>query len=261
MDEQALVSLHIEQGVATLTLQRAKQLNALNQAVIEALSAHLDTLQHATDVRVVILRGEGRAFAAGADIAQMSSLSASEAERFARLGQAVFRKLELLPQPTIALVHGFALGGGMELAMACDVRIAAEGAKFGQPEVTLGVIPGFGGSQRLPKIVGRGRALTLLLTGDLIDAATALDYGLVTQVVPGEELAAAGQTYAQKLANLGPQALGWVKRAVYDGSELELDKGLSLEAALFGLCFSTEDQTEGMAAFLGKRTANFQGRL
>jgi len=258
--EDPIVSLHIADGIATLTLQRAKQLNAINRGLLEALDVHLDDIAARQDVRVVLLQGEGRAFAAGADIAQMAALSAADAQTFSRLGQAVFRKFELLVQPTVALVQGFALGGGLELAMACDIRIAAEGTRFGQPEVTLGVIPGFGGSQRLPKIIGRGRALTLLLSGDLIDAEKALAYGLVTEVVPADALAATGLAYANKLQKLGPQALAWVKRAVYDGSELDLDKGLALEAALFGLSFSTHDQTEGMQAFLDKRPADFSGK-
>jgi enoyl-CoA hydratase/carnithine racemase len=182
------------------------------------------------------------------------------AEQFARLGQAVFSKLEKLPQPTIALVHGYALGGGMELAMACDIRIAAEGTKFGQPEVTLGVIPGFGGSQRLPRIVGQGNALKLLLTGGMIDAVEAHRIGLVSEVVPMEELTPRGRAMAEQLCGLAPKALAWVKQAVYEGAELDQDKGLAYEASLFALCFSTNDQKQGMEAFLAKRKPTFEGK-
>jgi enoyl-CoA hydratase/carnithine racemase len=259
VSEERLVKLIIDNQVATLTLNRPKQLNALNQAVLHELDERLDEIAQ-SDARVVLLQGEGRAFAAGADISQMQSFTPQEGEAFALYGQRVFSKFERLPQPTVALVHGFALGGGMELAMACDIRIAAAGTKFGQPEVTLGVIPGFGGSQRLPRIVGQGRALSLLLTGELIDADEAYRIGLVTKVVPQEELQAAGSAVVEQLLRMGPIALQYVKRAVYEGAELDLDKGLSYEASLFGLCFATSDQTEGMKAFLEKRKPTFEGR-
>jgi enoyl-CoA hydratase/carnithine racemase len=259
-EDLVLLSTSTDGAVANLTLNRPRQLNALNEELLKQLEAHLDALAARPEVRVVLLRGEGKAFAAGADIAAMQSLSPAAAEAFARLGQRVFGKLEQLPQPTIALVHGYALGGGMELAMACDVRIAASGTKFGQPEVTLGIIPGFGGSQRLPRIVGQGRAMWWLLSGEWLDAEEALRIGLVTEVVESDELLAAGERAAARLASLAPQALSWVKRAVYDGAEVPLEQGLALEAALFGLCFGTADQKEGMTAFLEKRKAEFQGR-
>ncbi len=259
MSETSLVRLEWQETIAILTLVRTKQLNALNEAILRELDAHIATIEQSGDARAVILRGDGRAFAAGADIAQMQTLTAAQAEYFSKLGQRVFSRLEQLHVPTIALIHGFSLGGGMELALACDIRIAAEGTKFGQPEVTLGVIPGFGGSQRLPRIVGRGRALELLLTGDLIDEKKALEIGLVTQVVPVDNLLETGIHLAQKLSSLGPKALSWVKQAVYNGTDLDLSNGLSYEASLFGLCFSTKDQKEGMSAFLEKRKANFQG--
>jgi enoyl-CoA hydratase len=260
MSEAKLVELQIADGVATITLRREKQLNALNRALLEQLSEVLDDLAQQTEVRAVLLRGEGRAFAAGADIAEMADMSPVEAEAFARLGQSVFSKLERLPQPTIALVHGFALGGGMELCMACDIRLAAEGTKFGQPEVTLGVIPGFGGSQRLPRIVGQGNALRLLLTGEWIDAHEAHRIGLVSEVTAPDELLAKGQQLAAKLVSLAPKALTWVKRAVYDGAELDQERGLALEASLFALCFATEDQKRGMTAFLQKSKPVFEGK-
>lgn len=256
-----LVRFEVQGPIARLTLNREKQLNALNRELLGELDNHLDALAVDKSVRVVFLTGAGRAFAAGADIAQLESLSATEAQHFAEFGQNVFRKLELLPQPVIALVNGFALGGGMELAMACDIRIASEKAKFGQPEVHLGVIPGFGGSQRLPRIVGQGRALEWLLSGDTMIAEEALRIGLVNKVVAQEALDETGLLFAEKLLAHGPNAIAGVKRAVYEGAELDLNKGLSLEAALFGLCFSTAEQKEGMSAFLNRRNPSFaEGR-
>ncbi|MBX6352073.1 MAG: enoyl-CoA hydratase/isomerase family protein [Thermoflavifilum sp.] len=257
---EALVRVEIQSGVAEVVLNRPKQLNALNEAVLTTLHEVLHRVAYDNSVRAVILRGEGRAFAAGADIAQMRDFDAVRAEQFARLGQQVFLQLERMPQPTLALVQGYALGGGMELAMACDVRYAAEGAKFGQPEITLGVIPGFGGSQRLPRIVGQGRALELMLSGEMIDAQEAWRMGLVNKVVPAEELLEAGRAWAQRMVGLAPKAHALIKRAVYDGAELDLERGLAHEAVLFGLCFATEDQKEGMDAFLEKRPAKFSGR-
>jgi enoyl-CoA hydratase/carnithine racemase len=259
MSDISLIRVEVKDSVAILTLNRPKQLNALNQAVLEELDGHLTDLEKEPDVRAIILRGEGRAFAAGADIAQMKDFSAAEAEHFSKVGGRAIAHLEQMAVPTIALIHGFSLGGGLELALACDIRIAAEGTKFGQPEVTLAVVPGFGGSQRLPRIIGRGRALELLLTGELINAQKALDIGLVTHVVPAEELMTIGLELAAKLCKLAPKALSWVKRAVYDGTELDLSKGLAFESTLFGLSFSTQDQSEGMAAFLEKRRPNFTG--
>lgn len=260
MSDERLVSLTVEGHIATLTLLREKQLNAINEQLLRDLDAQLAQIAAEPNIRVIVLQGQGRAFAAGADIAQMQPLSAAEAEQFSRLGQAVFSRMEQSPQPVIGLIHGYALGGGLELAMACDIRIAAEGTKFGQPEVTLGVIPGFGGSQRLPRLVGQGVALKLLLTGDLVDAEEARRIGLVTDVVAAEELATKGKELAEKLAALAPKALGWVKRAVYEGAEVDQSKGLGLEASLFGLSFSTQDQKEGMQAFLERRKVAFEGK-
>ncbi|MCL6452731.1 MAG: enoyl-CoA hydratase/isomerase family protein [Alicyclobacillus sp.] len=252
-----VVELSVDGPVATVTLQREKQLNALNRAVLTKISEVAAAVAERSDVRVVLLRGAGRAFAAGADIAQMRDFSAADAEAFSRLGQAAFAALEALPQPTIALVHGYALGGGLELAMACDIRIAAEGAKFGQPEVTLGVVPGFGGSQRLPRLIGQGNALYLLLTGEMVDAAEAMRLGLVSKVVPQDELETAGRQLAERLLTLGPYALAGVKRTVYEGAELDLHSGLRMEAGRFGLCFAHPEQTEGMTAFLERRKPDF----
>ncbi|MCL6636561.1 MAG: enoyl-CoA hydratase/isomerase family protein [Alicyclobacillus sp.] len=259
MEETRVVVQH-EGPVAVLTLNREQQLNALDEALLSELSGHLRALADDPGVRAVVLCGRGRAFAAGADIAAMQPLGPAAAERFARLGQAVFQQIERLPKPVIALIHGYALGGGLELALACDLRIAAHGAQLGQPEIRLGILPGFGGTQRLPRLVGRGRALQLLLTGERITADAALEMGLVNEVVAPDALYTTGLARARQLAELPPLALAWLKRAVYEGTELDLARGLSLEAALFGLCFATHDQKEGMAAFLAKRPPVFEGK-
>lgn len=256
MSEQ-IVKFEVDEQVAWITLNRPNARNAINRSMLSDIGACLAMLAGRVDVRAVIVRGEGKAFAAGADISEMSGYTPLEAEAFARLGQRVFTALERLPMPTIALVHGYAFGGGLELAMACDIRVATQGAAFGQPEVTLGVLPGFGGSARLPRIIGQGRALDMLLTGERISADAALSYGLVSKVVPEALLVETGKAYAERFRQLPATALASVKRAVYDGSELELTKAQSLEASLFGLAFATRDHTEGMTAFLEKRTPQF----
>ncbi|GGJ02528.1 crotonase [Alicyclobacillus cellulosilyticus] len=240
--------------VAKVVLNRPQQLNALSQALLAQLAAALDELAHDPSVRVVLIRGAGRAFAAGADIAEMAGLAPEQAAELAARGQAVFARLERMRQPVIALVHGWALGGGMELAMACDLRIAAESARFGQPEVTLGILPGFGGTQRLPRLVGLGRAMALLLRGEPVTAAEALTMGLVNEVVPDDALEEAGMRWAERLAALSGPALAAIKRAVYEGWAGGRD-GFALEAALFGDLFSTPERRAAMAAFLAKRNA------
>lgn len=259
MASDVLVHAQIEDDIAILTLNRPDRRNALNRAMLSELGANLAMLSGRKDLRAVLIRGEGKAFAAGADIAEMKSLGSAQAMNVSRLAQRIFTAFEHLPQPTIALIHGFALGGGLELALACDIRIADKGAILGQPEVSLGIIPGFGGTQRLPRIVGRGRAMQMLLTGDPIDADTAFDYGLVTQVVSDEPLLDAGIKLAETLKRRGPVALSYVKQAVYDGTEVDLAKGQSMEASLFGLSFATEDKVEGVNAFLEKRPPEFRG--
>ncbi len=210
MTEQRFVSWELEDQTAVISMKGERQLNTLNETVLTQLGETTAEVGERRDVRAVVLRAEGRAFAAGADIASMEHLSALEAQGWSQAGQLVFRQIERLPQPTIALVQGFALGGGMELAMACDLRLAAEGTKFGQPEVTLGIVPGFGGTQRLPRLVGKGRALWLLLSGQLIDAAEAYQMGLVTEVVPADTLERRGRDVARQLSALAPQALRMV---------------------------------------------------
>lgn len=245
---------------ATVTINRPQVLNALNRQLLGELQRVITDLQEA-GVRVVILTGAGdRAFVAGADISEMKDMDAGAACSFAQAGQAAFARIAQSPLVSIAAINGFALGGGCELAMACDIRVASEKARLGQPEVNLGVIPGFAGTQRLARLVGRGRAKLLILTGDIIDAATAERVGLVDLVVPPDQLLERARELARKLTAKGPLALVAAKRAIDTGLELTLDEGSTYEAAEFGALFDTADQKEGMAAYLGKRPAQFQGK-
>jgi len=250
-----------ENGIGIVTINRPKVLNALNAGTILELDRLFDEIARDDSIHVVIVTGSGeKAFVAGADIAQMAPMSAIEGRNWGKLAQAVFNKLENLPQPVIAAVNGFALGGGCELAMACDIRIASEKAKFGQPEVTLGIIPGFAGTQRLPRLVGKGRAKELLFSGGMIDAAEAHRIGLANKVVTPEELIAAARDMAGIIMSRGPVAVRLCKAAVNEGLDMDLESGMAYEAEVFGLCFATADQKEGMSAFLGKRKANFVGK-
>ena len=254
------LTFDVAERVATITVNRPDKLNALSDATIRELGEAIDAARADDAVGGIILTGAGRAFVAGADIAELSRHDGAGARALALAGQSVFRRFETSPKPTIAAVNGFALGGGCELAMACHVRIAADAAKFGQPEVKLGLVPGYGGTQRLPRLVGRGRALQLLLTGELIDAAEAHRIGLVNAVVPGAELLdAARRMLGQMLAN-APLALAGCIEAVDEGLDRELDDALALEAEHFGRLAETADMREGTAAFLAKRAPSFQGR-
>ena len=253
--------LEISENIATVTVNRPKALNALNEETLKELLCCFQGLENDTAVKAVILTGAGeKAFVAGADIAFMKEMGAVAARDFALLGQKVMNTIEHLAKPVIAAVNGFALGGGCELALACDIRLASDNARFGQPEVNLGVIPGFAGTQRLPRLVGKGRAKEILFTGDMIDAAEAFRLGLINRVVPRAELAAAARELAAKIAGKGAVAIALCKDAVNNGMEMESDKACRYEADQFALCFATADQKEGMAAFLEKRPANFQGR-
>jgi enoyl-CoA hydratase len=251
----------ISDAIAVVTLNRPKVLNALNTALLAELDAALDALSADDAVRAVIITGAGeKAFAAGADISELAAVNGVEGQALAARGQRVFGKLETLGKPVIAAINGFALGGGCEMALACTLRIASEGAKLGQPEVKLGIIPGYGGSQRLPRLVGKGAALKLILTGEMIGAAEALRIGLVEEVTPASELMPRAKALAATIAGMAPIAVRQCIAAVHAGYDLPLDEALAHEAALFGICCGTADKAEGTKAFLEKRTANWQGK-
>jgi len=248
--------------VATVTLNRPAVLNALNLELLDELAATLAQLDGDASVRAVILTGAGpKAFAAGADIGELNALpNAYAGEAQARKGQALTRAIERMRVPVIAAVNGFALGGGCELAMACDVRIASENARFGQPEVNLGILPGYGGTQRTARLLGEGMAMYLCLTGEMIDAPEALRIGLVQRVVPLDGLMTEARRIADLIASKAPLAIAATKRAIVEGASLALDDALALEALLFGQSVTTEDFREGSQAFLDKRKAAFTGR-
>ena len=248
-------------AVRTITIHRPERLNALDSATLDALQAAADAAADDPAVRVVVLTGAGpKAFVAGADIAEMSGLTPAQGRDFSLRGQRMMRRFETLPKPVIAMVNGFALGGGLELAMCCHLRIAADTAKVGQPEVSLGLIPGFGGTQRLLRLAGRAATLELCLTGVPVDAARALQLGIVNRVVPAAELEAETMKLANQLAEAAPLALRGILDCVNVGGDCAIDEGLQYEAAQFGLVFSTEDMREGTGAFLHKRKPVFHGR-
>jgi enoyl-CoA hydratase len=248
-------------SIAYVTLNRSKVMNALNKATINELRAAFEDARDDSTVRGVILTGAGeKAFAAGADIAEIANNTAVEAEEATRRGQALTDLIENLGKPVIAAVNGFALGGGCELAMACAIRVAAESAKFGQPEVKLGVIPGYGGTQRLPRLVGKGRALKLILSGDIIDAAEAYRIGLVDELVPDTHVIERAETVLKKIIANAPISVKYALEAVNKGLETSVAEGLLIEASLFAVCASTDDKKEGTSAFLEKRAPKFQGR-
>jgi enoyl-CoA hydratase len=250
-----------EDGVGIVTIHRPKALNALNAATIHELDRMFDELGSDDSIKVIIITGSGeKSFVAGADITEMQHMSAVEGRNWGKLAQAVFSKIENIPKPVIAAVNGYALGGGCELAMACDIRIASEKAKFGQPEVSLGIPPGFGGTQRLARLVGKGRAKELLFTGDMIDAAEAYRIGLVNKVTAPDELFNTAKAMAQKIMSRAPIAVQVCKAAVNEGLDVDLKSGIAYEAEVFGLCFATRDQKEGMTAFVEKRAPIFTGK-
>jgi enoyl-CoA hydratase/carnithine racemase len=248
-------------AIGYVTINRPEKLNALNHQVMEELFDCFQTLQKDEEVRVVILTGSGeKAFVAGADINELAVQTPVEGKETSRFGQQVFDLIENLGKPVIGAINGFALGGGCELAMACTLRIAAETARLGQPEVKLGLIPGYGGSQRLPRLVGKCRALELILTGDPVTAPEAHRLGLVNQVVPAAELLPAAEKMAQKIIANAPLAMKFALEAVNHGMETSAAEGQFLEATLFGLCCTTADMKEGTRAFLEKRPAKFTGK-
>jgi enoyl-CoA hydratase len=257
------MAVHIERdgAVAVVTVDRPDALNALNTETIQALLAAVRELSADESVRAVVLTGAGaKSFVAGADIGEMKELTAEGARRFSEQGQAVMDAIEAAPQPWIAAVNGFALGGGCELALACDVRLASENAKFGQPEIGLGITPGFGGTQRLSRSVGLGWAKYLVLSGRHVRADEALRLGLVQGVCPREELMDRARLLAAEFAAKSPVAMRHCKAAVQASTGVDLQAGQGVERRLFGLCFESEDQTEGMEAFLAGRTPEFKGR-
>ncbi|MGE5380070.1 MAG: enoyl-CoA hydratase-related protein [Methylocystaceae bacterium] len=255
------LQINWDKGIVTMMVNRPQAMNALNEETLLEIEAAAREIKADDTVKVVVITGAGqKAFVAGADIAYMQELSAVQGREFAKLGHRVLREVETIQVPVIAAINGFALGGGLELSLACDFRIAAENAKFGQPEVGLGITPGFGGTQRLPRTVGAAWAKQLIYSGDLIDAATALRIGLVNQVVAVDELASVAEKLAKRISERAPQAVQYSKAAINDGMQCDIDRGCAIEADLFGLCFSTQDQKEGMTAFLQKRTADFNGR-
>jgi enoyl-CoA hydratase/carnithine racemase len=246
--------------IAIVMLNRPKVMNALNKATINELRSAFEDARDDLAVRGVILTGGEKAFAAGADIAEIANNTAVEAEQATRRGQALTDLIENLGKPVIAAVNGFALGGGCELAMSCTIRIAAESAKFGQPEVKLGVMPGYGGTQRLPRLVGRGRALKLILSGDIIDAAEAYRIGLVDELEPDGHVVERAETVLKKIIANAPLSVKYALEAVNKGLETSVAEGLLIEASLFAICASTDDKKEGTSAFLEKRAPKFQGK-
>ncbi len=250
-----------EGRLATVTVNRPEKLNALTRATIDELHAAFEELGGDAEVGGVILTGAGeKAFVAGADIGELNDLGPVAAREHALCGQALCRTIETLGKPVVAAVQGFALGGGCELAMACTLRVAGEKARFGQPEVKLGLIPGFGGTQRLGRLVGRGSALELLLTGEMIDAREAHRLGLVNRVVPQDQVMEEARTLMASILERGPLAVRYTLEATHQGLELPLEDGLRLEANLFAITFATEDKVEGTRAFLEKRPPAFRGK-
>ena len=250
----------VSDGIATVTINRADVLNALSAMTVRELGEALAAAEADPAVRVLILTGAGeKSFVSGADIAELSMLDPVAGRRTAEFGQSVFRRLETMGKPSIAAINGYALGGGCELAMACTIRIAAESAKIGLPEVTLGVIPGYAGTQRLPRLVGRGTAMDLILTGRAVDAQEALRIGLVSQVVPLADLMEAARKTALRILRNGPLAVRAAMQSVDHGLDVSFEHGCRMEASLFGLLCATGDMREGLKAFLEKRKADFKG--
>lgn len=250
--------LRKEGNICLLSINRPNALNALTTEVLKELRDAIEVVENDQDIYVLIITGEGKSFVAGADIVEMKDKNAEEARTFAKLGIEVFRKLELMEKPVIAAINGFALGGGCELAMSCDIRIAGEKAKFGQPEVGLGITPGFAGTQRLSRLVGMAKAKELIFTTDIINAQEAEKIGLVNKVVSQEELLDIAIEMAKKIASKGQIAVRYSKAAINRGLETDIETGMAIERDLFGLCFATEDQKEGMNAFVEKRSPQFK---
>lgn len=248
-------------SVAVLTFNRPESLNALNQETLQELQAALDEIAQDDAIGALVLTGAGeRAFIAGADISQFPSLDVWTAGAFAERTLALFRRIETLPKPSIAAINGFCLGGGLELSLSCDIRLASENARFGQPEINLGIIPGWGGTQRLQRLVGPGWARQMILSGEMIDAKTALSIGLVNEVLPQAALLDRAVALGERIGGRARQAVALAKQAILRGQDMPLEDGLKYETAMWQLVFETEDRKEGVAAFLEKREAKFEGR-
>jgi enoyl-CoA hydratase len=251
------LSCEKQEHIYIITINREKYLNSLNEEVLKELDSAIDILNNDEDVYVGIISGQGKAFVAGADIDAMKDMNFEEARRFSKMGNSIFRKIENSDKPIIAGINGFCLGGGLELAMSCDIRIASTKAKFGQVEVNLGILPGFGGTQRLARIVGLGKAKELVYSADIIKADEALNISLVNKVVEPSLLMQECLNMANKIASKGQLAIRYAKCAINKGYEIDIDNAINLESDLFGLCFASHDQKEGMSAFLEKRDAKF----
>lgn len=249
----AFVELTKKDNIAVITMNRPEALNALSKAVFADLEAVLDDVENDDDVYVVVITGAGRAFIAGADIGEMAPMNVAEGLAFSELGNRLLMRVDMMEKPTIAAVNGFALGGGCEMALACDIRIASEKAKFGQPEVGLGIIPGFGGTQRMARIIGTGAAMELIYTADTIDAQKAKEIGMVNYVVPAEELMDKTMEMAHKICKNAQKAIRVSKMAIRRGIDCDISTAVTYEALAFATCFGTEDQKEGMQAFLEKK--------
>lgn len=251
----------INEGIALITVNRPEKMNALNIATIAELDKAIESANSDENVKAVLLTGAGnKAFVAGADISELNKMDMNAAIALSKSGQKTFSKFEQCSKPVLALVNGFSLGGGCELAMSCHFRIASENAKFGQPEVNLGLVPGYAATQRLPRLVGRGIAMELLLTGDIIDAQRAAQIGLVNHVVEAEQLMDYGLNFLKKIIKKGPLAVKYCIEAVHQGLNSTLETGMEIEANYFGMAFASEDMQEGTAAFLEKRKPNFKGK-
>ena len=256
--EYQFLKIEHNDGITVMTISAPKSLNALNSTILKEMSDFIGSLDAKT--RVLIITGDGeKSFVAGADISEMAHLNEPQGFEFGRLGAQVFRRIETLPIPVIAAINGFALGGGCELAMSCDIRICSSNAKFGQPEVGLGIIPGFSGTYRLPKLIGQGYAKEMIYTGKVIRADEALRIGLVNAVYEQPELMEKAMEMARMMLKNAPVAIGLAKQSINEGYDLDADGAIALENKLFGKCFATRDQKEGMDAFLNKRKAEFLG--
>lgn len=254
-----LIEQHIQDGILTIILNRPEKLNALSTEVLLALDELFTTAKEKAEIKGVLLTGKGKAFCAGADISRLAECNAEKGYEFACFGQDVFRRLETLGKPSLAAINGYAFGGGCELAMSATMRIASNTAQFGQPEIKLGVIPGYGGTQRLARLVGKGRALDLCLTGRFINAETALGWGLVSEVVEGDALLARGQVLLKGILDLAPIAAASIMEVIDRGYDLSLTDALHLEAVHFAKVCASQDKNEGVAAFLAKRPPCFKG--